>query len=246
MGHFINLSSLMLSFIFFLMAKPVFAEQKAPPEKVVSTKTVATTTSTAQDFYPVKDLNILLVGIHPMKNNPKHQLIAYHYCKQNNPDVMQCMLFDSDTRDAHIFGVEYIISEKYFWHPHNYEILSGQLIAPYVTKAIEKNMLLGKINSYGKTFHFMLKNMGETEVNDDAIPIGKPELAWSINHDNEANQELLFARDKKYNISTHALAEERKTWSASTHPQCGVKALEKHLKADFKSMPGIQNKEACY
>ena len=45
-------------------------------------------------------------------------------------------------------GVEYIISEKLFetlpseekkyWHPHNGEILSGQLVAPGIPKMAEK------------------------------------------------------------------------------------------------------------
>jgi hypothetical protein len=42
--------------------------------------------------------------------------------------------------DANLIGIEYILSERLFetlpddekpsWHPHNYEILSGQLAAP--------------------------------------------------------------------------------------------------------------------
>ena len=57
-----------------------------------------------------------------------------------NQDFAQCALFDGNGRDARLNGVEYIISEKLFetlpheerqyWHPHNAEILSGQLVAP--------------------------------------------------------------------------------------------------------------------
>jgi uncharacterized protein DUF1264 len=49
------------------------------------------------------------------------------------------VLFDGNGRDANLIGIEYIISgrlfgtlpesEKPYWHPHNYEILSGQLAA---------------------------------------------------------------------------------------------------------------------
>ena len=52
--------------------------------------------------------------------------------------MAQCVLFDGNTVGARMMGVEYIISEKpyntlpsdekAYWHPHNYEILSGQLL----------------------------------------------------------------------------------------------------------------------
>ncbi len=57
-----------------------------------------------------------------------------------NEDFAQCVLFDGNTAEANLHGLEYIISEKVYdtlppveqsyWHPHNYEILSGQLVAP--------------------------------------------------------------------------------------------------------------------
>jgi hypothetical protein len=57
-----------------------------------------------------------------------------------NEDFAQCVLFDGNTSDARMNGIEYIISarvfnnltaaERKYWHPHDYEILSGELIAP--------------------------------------------------------------------------------------------------------------------
>jgi hypothetical protein len=67
------------------------------------------------------------------------QMEAHHYCHQVNADLLQCVLFDGNTEDANLIGIEYIISERLFaslppeeqafWHPHNYEILSGSLVA---------------------------------------------------------------------------------------------------------------------
>ena len=41
-----------------------------------------------------------------------------------------------------------------YWHPHNYEILSCELVMPGLPQTAEKAAIEGKINSYGKTWHF--------------------------------------------------------------------------------------------
>jgi hypothetical protein len=83
-----------------------------------------------------------------MKDRPKNQMEAHHYCDQVNEDFAQCALFDSNTKNANLNGTEYIISEKLFatlpkegkkyWHSHNGEILSGQLIAPNIPTLLKK------------------------------------------------------------------------------------------------------------
>ena len=83
-----------------------------------------------------------------MHDDPCHQMEAHHYCKKLNEDFSQCLLYDGNTKNANLTGIEYIISEKLFqsltpeeskyWHPHNYEILSGQLVAPGLPSPIEK------------------------------------------------------------------------------------------------------------
>ena len=40
------------------------------------------------------------------------------------------------------------VREKAFWHPQNYEILSGQLRMPGLSDVAEKEALKGKMNSY--------------------------------------------------------------------------------------------------
>lgn len=83
-----------------------------------------------------------------MHDDPCHQMEAHHYCKKLNEDFSQCLLYDGNTKNANLTGIEYIISEKLFqsllpeetqyWHPHNYEILSGQLVAPGIPSPLEK------------------------------------------------------------------------------------------------------------
>src|SRR5918912_665692 len=94
---------------------------------------------------------------------PVKQMEAHHYCHQVNADLLQCVLFDGNTKTANLIGIEYIISERLFaslpqdeqdyWHPHNYEILSGSLVAPGLPDAAEKAFLKLLMNSYGKTWH---------------------------------------------------------------------------------------------
>jgi hypothetical protein len=102
------------------------------------TETLKAGAKTVQTNAPAGQLDVYLVGFHPMKEQPEHQMEAHHFCRQVNEDFAQCVLFDGNTRDANLNGVEYMVSEKLFdslpgeerqfWHPHNYEILSGQLV----------------------------------------------------------------------------------------------------------------------
>jgi hypothetical protein len=91
-----------------------------------------------------------LNGFHAAKNDPKMQMEAqaHHYRNQANEDMAQCVSFDGNTAEARKMGLEYIISdklyntlptdEKAYWHPHNYEILSGQLRMPGLPDVAEK------------------------------------------------------------------------------------------------------------
>ena len=44
----------------------------------------------------------------------KRQLIAQHYCAHLSDEVLQCVLYDSEKKDARLIGVEYIVSAKIF------------------------------------------------------------------------------------------------------------------------------------
>src|SRR5690606_11483694 len=135
-----------------------------------------------------------------------HQMEAHHFCNQVNEDFAQGVLFDGNTREANLNGIEYSISERLFealpqderqyWHPHNYEILSGQLVAPGIPDVAEKELMKGKVNSYGKTFHLWSTDRG------DKLPLGEPILAWSFNRDGEAKRGLVEDRDTGLGINS--------------------------------------------
>jgi hypothetical protein len=180
---------------------------------------------------PVDAINIHLSGFHPLKDDPAHQMEASHFCNQLNQDFAQCVLFDGEGSEARMNGIEYIISEQLFnqlpaaerqyWHPHNYEILSGQLIGPGLPAAAEKQLMRDKMNSYGKTWHTWMTNPGDP----GKLPLGEARLAWSFNQDGEARPELTAERDRRLGLDTAAKRAERADLAPLAKPQQGADAL---------------------
>jgi hypothetical protein len=172
---------------------------------------------------------------------------AHHYCHQINEDFAQCALFDGNTKDANLNGIEYIISERLFntlpeqekryWHPHNGEILSGQLVAPDLPYVAEKTLMKEKMNSYGKTWH--LWNTGYEGKPGDALPLGEPMLGWSFNHDGEAIPGLVERRDKKMKINSAEKRKQREDLSQFAKPQAGVDDLKDKFGRPAQSISGV-------
>jgi hypothetical protein len=182
---------------------------------------------------PVEQIALYLVGFHPSKADPQMQIESHHYCDQVNEDFAQCVLYDGNTEDARLHGVEYIISEKLYgtlpaeeksyWHPHNFEILSGQLRMPGLPDGAEGEALKRKINSYGKTWHFW--NAGVFGKEGEALPLGPPHLAWSFNRDGEAKPGLVESRDRRMDLNTADARRDRADWASLAKPQAGVDAI---------------------
>jgi hypothetical protein len=215
--------------------------------KSAKTKTLETGARLLQGNAPIQGFDIYLVGFHPLKDHPELQMEAHHYCHQMNEDFAQCVLFDGNTGNANMNGVEYIISEKLFaslpqqerqyWHPHNGEILSGQLMAPGIPKAAEKSLMKSKMNSYGKTWHFW--NTGYPGHAADRLPSGEPMLAWSFNREGEVRQELVENRDRKLAVNTAAARKQRADLAPLAHPQSGVDALNGKFGRPTMPIPGV-------
>ena len=232
--------------------EPESLSHATPPGAEVSTKTevLSAGAKVLQTHSPLSGFNVYLVGFHPMKDNPSLQLEAHHFCKVVNQDFMQCILFDGNTPKANLNGIEYIISEKLFntlspqekhyWHPHNYEILSGELVAPHIPEPAQHTLMKTKINSYGKTWHVW--DTGVYGRSGDKLPLGKPMLAWSFNHDGEADPGLVQSRDKAMGVDTPELRKRRQDLVPLAQPQMGVDALKGEFPRPTTSIPGIKNK----
>jgi hypothetical protein len=208
--------------------------------------------ATLQTDAPADGLDIYLAGFHPMKDEPSHQFEAHHFCRQVNQDFMQCALFDGNSEDANLNGLEYIISERLFeglpeeekpyWHPHNGEILSGQLVAPGLPEAADHELMQSKMNSYGKTWHTWDTSHGGGP--GTALPLGEPKLAWSFSRLGEARPGLVEVRDRRMGIDTEERARERQDLVPLAHPQAGVDALKGEFQGPTQPIPGVVDRQA--
>ncbi|WP_341856866.1 OBAP family protein [Brachybacterium sp. GPGPB12] len=168
---------------------------------------------------PARGFDAYLVGFHPAKDSPDMQMEAHHYCKVVDDDLIQCVLFDGNTSEANLIGIEYIVSESLFdtlpeeersyWHPHNYEILSGQLIAPGLPAFAEQRLMAELVNSYGKTWHTWHTGRHDTG-GGHPLPLGDPMLMWSFNRDGESDPDLASDRARVLGLDPDATRERRR------------------------------------
>ena len=200
-----------------------------PKEK--GTRLLETGAQALQSFEPVAVIDTYLDGFHTLKDDPSHVMEAHHFCRARNEEFTQCVIFDANTANANLVGIEYIISERLFeslppeeqqlWHPHNYEILAGQLVAPGLPEVAEHAFLEKKMNSYGKTWHLWDTGAADQKT----LPLGPAMLAWSFNADGELSKELAAERDKRMNIDIAQKRASRKDLQGAARPQRGVHAL---------------------
>lgn len=227
---------------------PPQGEGTAPgADRTARTAALESSADLMQTKGPVSKISMHLVGFHPSKVDPMMQMESHHFCNQVNQDFAQCVLYDADADDARLHGIEYIISEKLYatlpadekayWHPHNYEILSGTLRLPNVPDAAEAAALRDKMNSYGKTWHVWKTGVFEQEP--DALPLGPAHLAWSFNYDGEAKPGLVEQRDKRMGLDTVEARRDRRDLASIARPQGGVDAMKGAFPNAKGTPPGV-------
>lgn len=203
-----------------------------------------------QSTAPVQQFDAYVVGFHCAEQTPRMQMEAHHYCHQVNGEFLQCILFDGNTKEANLIGIEYIISERLFhdlpeeeksyWHPHNYEVLSGQLIAPGLPDAAEHELMNMLINSYGKTWHTWHTGRHD-QGPGDALPMGDPKLMWSFNRDGEADEQMKQDRDETMQLDPARKRRKRQDLVEQARPQRGVDRLKDAFPdAAETPPPGVQ------
>ena len=142
-----------------------------------------------QQKIPVEQLQIYVDGYHIEKKdiglpaNKQMQMRVTHYCQPVNDDLIQCPVFDGNTKSAHLIGIEYIVSDKVFqslsatekkyWHPHDGEIDSGMLDLPGMPRDKKSEMMKMLRSTHGKTWHVW-------DAKKDKLPLGTPTLMWAI------------------------------------------------------------------
>jgi len=150
-------------------------------------------------------MNTSLNGFHVYADDMGRQVEASHFCTHLAPDLHQCVIFDSNAKDARLIGIEYIISaegyeelpdgEKQLWHSHQYEIKSGQLVAPGIPEMAEHAYFEDLVTTYGKTFHTW-------QVYRDDFPCGLPQLMVAFTEDGQIDARKLVERDRRLGVDT--------------------------------------------
>lgn len=184
----------------FMMAASAFAQSPA--------ETMAPPQTSNATLAPISAIGAHVCGIHFYSGNMKRQIIAQHYCSHLSDEVLQCVLYDSEKKDARLIGVEYIVSarifeslpadEKKLWHSHNYEVKSGVLTAPGAPEAAEKDLMKVLIGTYGKTWHTWQVDRG------DKLPLGIPQLMMAFTKDGQLDPKIAAERDQLYSIPVSA------------------------------------------
>ncbi|MES2898157.1 MAG: OBAP family protein [Pseudomonadota bacterium] len=230
----------------------VGAQTPAAPGEAKTPKTLALETGAKilQKNAPLQPFDVYVHGFHPMKDHPERQMESHHFCHQMSEDFAQRTLFNGNSRTAKLNGIEYIISEKLFetlpaeerkyWHPHNGEILSGQLIAPGIPPPAEQALMRQKMNSYGKTWHVW--NTGHEGMAADALPLGPAMLAWSFSREGEAVPAMVARRDKAMGVSTAEKRKRRAELQKLARPQSGVDDLKGKFARPTAEIPGVASK----
>jgi hypothetical protein len=239
------------------MANPTIKRRESPVQpagegRSLWRQTLEAGAALLQDTTPLKDFDIYVAGLHCAKHEPDMQMEAHHFCRQVNQDLLQCTIFDGNTKDANLIGIEYIISERLFetlpddekpyWHPHNYEILSGQLSAPGLPDLAEKAFLKELMNSYGKTWHTWHTGRHDGEAGD-RLPFGDAKLMWSFNRDGEADENLKRDLQEHMGIDEAAKRKQRRSFVELAHPQHGVDTMADEF-SDTTPIPGVSDASA--
>jgi hypothetical protein len=163
---------------------------------------------------PLEAMHLHLCAFHVAKDDPKFQLEAHHYCMPLRDDgkLFQCIVTESSQPGAKILGVEYIVSddvyqklsekEKELWHPHDYEVTSGLLVAPKLSEEEENKLMAVVRRTWGKTFHTWADPSTE-------VPLGVPRLMVAFTKDGEIRDDLIKMRDQRLGISTQRIRKRR-------------------------------------
>ncbi|KAK5798765.1 hypothetical protein F5H01DRAFT_285334 [Linnemannia elongata] len=203
---------------------PVHEADETKGQISSGTAVLSTVSKPLQSFQPLSNICEAFCGLHLYPNDTKRQVIAYHYCSMLDTDRRQCLVYDSNSKDAKLIAVEYIISEKLFesldedekkfWHSHKYECESGLLVQTakagvpeMVVETAEIPSLQHLANTYGKILQ--LWPVDDEGNCSSKVPYGPPQILASFTADGQVRPGLLEKRDKEMRISTETKRKER-------------------------------------
>jgi hypothetical protein len=161
---------------------------------------------------PLDDMHLYLCAFHVGKKDPKFQIEAHHYCMEVRPGLFQCIVLESNKPKARFLGIEYIVTndiyqgfsaeEKGYWHPHDYEVSSGLLVAPALSAEEDGKLMDVVKTTWGKTWHTWADPKQQ-------FPFGDPVLMWAFDKDGQIDAELIKKRDADNKVDTAAVRKRR-------------------------------------
>ena len=165
------------------------------------------------DLGPIRAVHARVCGFHFYSGDMKRAVRVDHYCSHLNPDVFQCIIYDSNAVNARLIGVEYIISEAIFlqlppeekklWHSHRYEVMSGLLLAPGLSAEAEAALMKELVSTYGKTWHLWQVDRG------DKLPLGLPKLMMGFTADGQVDPSLVEERNRELKVDAAEIRARR-------------------------------------
>lgn len=180
-------------------------------DKSAKSKTLEAGADLLQNKGPLNKINAYLNGFHFYNGNINAQMEAHHYVSQINEDMYQAIMYDGNSDDAKMMGVEYIVSGKLFktlpeeekklWHSHHHEVKSGTLIAPGIPEVAEHELMEKLVSTYGKIIHTWHTDQHRT------LPVGAPQVMMGFTKEGQLKPALLSARDQRFGVSA---AEKKK------------------------------------
>lgn len=210
----------MLTALFVMQLTACGANNTPPPapipgkETSAGLRTLEVGAEVIQSRPPIEAISAYLDGFHFYNGDKNGQMEAHHYVTVLNEEVMQAVIYDGNTKDARLMGVEYIISERLFrtlppeekklWHSHQYEVKSGSLVAPGLPAAADKALMSKIVNTYGKTWHSWHTDRDKT------LPLGIPALMMGFTGEGQLDPALLADRDRRMDINTPEIKQQRR------------------------------------
>jgi hypothetical protein len=106
-----------------------------------------------------------------------HEMIAHHYCKNVAGGMIECLIFDSEAADAHLVGIETIVSpevyngfdpeEQALWHYHKTEFPKVEATLPDLSAEEAAKVVAAAEETYGKVYLLW-------DPSVDELPVGQP------------------------------------------------------------------------
>ena len=106
-------AALLLSTAAAAQGRPPPLTPPGEPESTMTRALEAGSTLLQRDA-PWDQLDVYVVGFHPMAENPLMQFEAHRILPPGEPGLRQCALYDGNPKDRELTGIEYIISERLF------------------------------------------------------------------------------------------------------------------------------------